>query len=121
MLSQHALQVVSQHALQQGWSALEGVCSQGGLLWGGGVWRPPQKQMATVADGTHPTGMHSYLLISIYHSYFALLGGVPGLRGYLVLGRCTWSGGCTLSQGGVPGPEGCTWSRGCTWFQGGCT
>ena len=49
-----------------------GACSQGGscsggcllpggcLLWGGGVWRrPPGQQMATVADGTHPTGMHS--------------------------------------------------------------
>ena len=35
-----------------------------GLLPGGGVCGdpPPQKQMATVADGTHPTGMHSCLL-----------------------------------------------------------
>ena len=47
--------------------AAGGVCSRGsalgGLLLGGllpgGVWRPPQKQTATVADGTHPTGMHS--------------------------------------------------------------
>ena len=36
----------------------------GGLLWGEvvpglGAWRPPRKQTATVADGTHPTGMHS--------------------------------------------------------------
>ena len=23
------------------------------------AWRPPKKQTATVADGTHPTGMHS--------------------------------------------------------------
>ena len=56
VLSQHALQVVSQHALQQG-----DACSRGCLL--GRVWRtPPQKQ--TVADGTHPTGMHSCLKIS---------------------------------------------------------
>ena len=56
VLSQHALQVVSQHSLQQG-----GACSRGCLL--GRVWRtPPQKQ--TVADGTHPTGMHSCLKIS---------------------------------------------------------
>ena len=107
--------------------AAGGVCSGGGLLpgrsalGGGGVWRHPRKQMATVADGMHPTGMHSCLLISISHSYFAVLGGVPGLRGYLVFGGYTWSGGCTLSQGGVPGPEGRTRSRGCTWFQGGCT
>ena len=70
MLSQHALQVVSQHALQQGvpargGSAPNGGCLlQGGLLWGGvcswgGVWRPPKNQAATVADGTHPIGMHS--------------------------------------------------------------
>ena len=35
----------------------------GGLLQGvptpRGAWRPPRKQMATVADGTHPIGMHS--------------------------------------------------------------
>ena len=36
----------------------------GGLLWGGGIPActeadPPPRQMATVADGTHPTGMHS--------------------------------------------------------------
>ena len=54
VLSQHALQVVSQHALQQ-----EGVPAPGGYLLRG-VWRPPsRKQTATVADGTHPTGMHS--------------------------------------------------------------
>ena len=29
------------------------------LLGGGRVWIPPRKQTATVADGTHPTGMHS--------------------------------------------------------------
>ena len=23
-----------------------------------------------------------------------------------------WAGGCTWSQGGVPGPGGCTWSQG---------
>ena len=38
------------------WVCSQGVCSWGG---GGGVCRPPWKQTATVADGTHPTGMHS--------------------------------------------------------------
>ena len=49
-----------------------GVCSRGCLLWGVpalmGAWpsavcveTPPRKQMATVADGTHPNGMHSCL------------------------------------------------------------
>ena len=44
---------------------LGGVCSQGVPALGGGVcsggWRPPppRKQTATVADGTHPTGMYS--------------------------------------------------------------
>ena len=83
VLSQHALQVVSQHALQQGGlllggclfhggSAPGGVCSWGGCLLGGGSApggvpaaggsvEPPRKQTATVADGTHPTGMHSCL------------------------------------------------------------
>ena len=41
-----------------GGSALEGSAPGGGLL-PGGVWRPPRKQTATVADGTLPTGMHS--------------------------------------------------------------
>ena len=69
MLSQHALQVISQHALQQGvgvpapgGSAPGGsACSQGGLLQGGGCSQgeTPRKQTATIADGTHPTGMHS--------------------------------------------------------------
>ena len=37
-----------------------GVCSGGGCLLPGGVCRdPPRNQTATVADGTHPTGMHS--------------------------------------------------------------
>ena len=41
-----------------------GVCSRGGACWGGGVPAPgdvetPRQQTATVADGTHPTGMHS--------------------------------------------------------------
>ena len=83
VLSQHALQVVSQHALQQGClfqggSAPGGVCSRGGSAPGGvpalggllpgGLPAPggsveplPRKQTATVADGTHPTGMHSCL------------------------------------------------------------
>ena len=53
------------------WGLLrEGACSSGECLlqWGvpalggvpaRGVWRPPQKQTATVANSTHPTGMHS--------------------------------------------------------------
>ena len=50
-----------------------GVCSGGCLFWGRGsapggggacfhgvpAWRPPWKQTAAVADGMHPTGMHS--------------------------------------------------------------
>ena len=57
VLSQHALQVVSKHALQQG-GLLQGVPALGG------VWRPPpRKQTATVADGTHPTGIHCFFLI----------------------------------------------------------
>ena len=39
----------------RGVSAPGGVCSQGG--W----WRPPRT--ATAAGGTHPTGMHSCLLV----------------------------------------------------------
>ena len=43
-------------------------------------------------------------------------GGVPGPRGVGVCtwswGVCTWSGGCTWSPWGVPGPRGCTWSQG---------
>ena len=61
VLSQHALQVVSQHALQQG-----DTCSWGGACWGvcsqgvcGDPSATPRKQTATVADGTHDTGMHS--------------------------------------------------------------
>ena len=30
---------------------------------GGVETPPPRKQTATVADGTHPTGMHSYLKV----------------------------------------------------------
>ena len=75
MLSQHALQVVSQHALQQGvpvpggsapgGGAARGGSAPGGACSGGRVLRPPthRKQTATVADGTHPTGMHSCLII----------------------------------------------------------
>ena len=54
-VSQHALQVVSQHALQQ---VLEGGACSGGVCGGD----PPGQQTATVADGTHPTGMHSCLI-----------------------------------------------------------
>ena len=51
VVSQHALQVVSQHALQQvsgRVSAPGGACSRGGLLPGGSatrvVWRPPKSR-----------------------------------------------------------------------------
>ena len=65
MVSQHALQVDYQHALQQvsrGALLRGGACSGGcllqvGCLLKGGVWRPPMT--ATAAGGTHPTGMHS--------------------------------------------------------------
>ena len=83
-VSQHALQVVSEHVLQQvsegggipaclaaglqGGPApggpARGVPAPGGylLLGAGAVWGdppPPGQQTATVADGTHSTGMHS--------------------------------------------------------------
>ena len=46
-----------------GVSALGGVCFQDG-----GLEIPlPRKQTATVADGTHPTGMHSCYLILCQH------------------------------------------------------
>ena len=51
-------------------------------------------------------------------------GGVPGLRGvYLVLGLCTWSrgGGGYLVPEGVPGPRGCIWSWGTAHSPRGCT
>ena len=71
VLSQHALQVVSQHALQQGGlllgggSAPRGVPAQGGCLLGR-CGDPPQSQTATVADGTYPTGM-----LSCFFSFYA--------------------------------------------------
>ena len=103
-LSQHALQVVSQHVLQQvsmgeggvgypsmhcrwyrsmpcnrsrggvpatrGYLLLEGLLLGGCLLLGDGDPTPlPRKQTATVADGTHPTGMHSCL------DYFGICAG----------------------------------------------
>ena len=49
--------------LLPGGCLVQGVCSQGSpgpggcLVWG--TVEAPQKQMATVPDGTHPTGMHS--------------------------------------------------------------
>ena len=51
-------------ACSRGGLLLGGACSRGvpgsrGCLLRGGLCRPPQKQTATVADGTHPTGMHS--------------------------------------------------------------
>ena len=43
----------------------DSVHRDGGLLPGGGVWwRPPRT--ATAAGGTHPTGMHSCIMV---HSY----------------------------------------------------
>ena len=47
------------------------VCPRGGApggvpALGVGVWRPPPKQTATVADGTHPTGMHSCLPVYLH-------------------------------------------------------
>ena len=71
MLSQHALQVVSQHALQggllQGGAWFQGVPAPGGVCsWGRGVvpalggvpdGNPPWT--ATAVGGTHPTVMHS--------------------------------------------------------------
>ena len=55
-VSQHALQVASQHALQQGgaWS--------GGSAPGGCLVETPTRT-ATAAGGTHPTGMHSCSII----------------------------------------------------------
>ena len=49
-----------------------GVCSwgcllRGGSARGGGGEPPPRKQTATVADGTHPTGMHSCLNLRILY------------------------------------------------------
>ena len=81
--------VVSQHALQQvsggefllpggaysGWGCLLLGCVGGG--------DPPGQQTATVADGTHPTGMHSC-------SYKSILTSVAGSRrrnGYLMAMR----------------------------------
>ena len=67
MVSQHTLQVSRPTPK----SEVEGIWSRpsakgevegdlpGGACSRGGVWRP-QQQTATVADGTHPTGMHSY-------------------------------------------------------------
>ena len=56
------------------------------------------------------------------------LGGGGLLRGlYLAWGVYLVLGGCTWSQGGVPGPGECTWSRGVSaalgvyLVQGGCT
>ena len=43
-----------------GGSALGSVCSRGGGAW----WRPPGT--ATPAGGTHPTGMHSCLIVYLF-------------------------------------------------------
>ena len=49
-----------------------GYLLQGGLLGGGGVWRPPET--ATVAAGTHPTRMHSCsFIVSIVFAKLAIL------------------------------------------------
>ena len=45
-----------------GWVCSWRVSGPGGLLQGGAWWRPPGG-MATAADSTHPTGMHSRMKI----------------------------------------------------------
>ena len=76
VLSQHALQVVSEHALQQvsGRCLVWGVPAPGGcLVWGacsGGLPGRDPPRMATAAGGTHPTVMHSCL------QYFIVLDSV---------------------------------------------
>ena len=94
VLSQHILQVVSLHALQQGGVLSQHALQQGGLLqgdaWSGGGEVCPRgvpgpggstpggsapggwclvetPQMATAAGGTHPTGMHSCFSCIDYH------------------------------------------------------
>ena len=59
----------------RGVHAQGGGCSQGCLLWWGGgsaprgrCETPPRKQTATVADGTHPTGMHSCFILVVVES-----------------------------------------------------
>ena len=77
VLCQHALQVVSQHALQQEGAipaclaAGGAVPGRGGVTWSGGVCSGvggllprglpggETPRTATAAGGTHPTGMHS--------------------------------------------------------------
>ena len=45
-----------------------GTCCRGGHVWQGACMTAGE--MATAADGTHPTGMHScYILTSIYSSF----------------------------------------------------
>ena len=39
---------------------------------------PPQKQTATAAGGTHPTGMHSCLGCYLCYVTFTIFGSVPG-------------------------------------------
>ena len=46
-----------------------GVQAQGGVSQHALRQTPPQ-QMATAADGTHPTGMHSCFLLSRSHSLY---------------------------------------------------
>ena len=81
---------------------------------------------ACTAQGGGCTCQGVYLVLGGY----LVPGGVPGPRGYQVLGGCTWSWvvqlvlGCTWFWGYVPGPRGCTWSRGGlvlggTWSPGG--
>ena len=56
-----------------------GGCLLGGCLLcllGGQVWRPPQKQTATVVDGTHPTGMHSCFKL-FWQSCSLMALGIP--------------------------------------------
>ena len=47
-------------ACSRGVPAPRGVCYWGSACSREGLWRPHRKQTATVADGMHPTGMHSW-------------------------------------------------------------
>ena len=47
---------------------VRGIPAPGRVPAQGGLHIPPRKQTATVADGTHPTGMHSCLLFFLHNS-----------------------------------------------------
>ena len=63
VVSQHALQVVSQHALQQGGLLLGGCLVRGVGVPGGDPPDQAPPRTAIAAGGTHPTGMHSCLVL----------------------------------------------------------